>query len=649
MYKEKQCPVCGKAFLPDNARMKYCSVECRVTATKQRAELEKSKVTRTCEWCGNEFHPRTNTQRYCDNVHYAVCEVCGKSYEIDLRKQDKRRTCSKECSYQLRFKDGNPLSDPTVRKKAKQTLIEHYGVDHPMHSDEIKSKQRATMEARYGDWFTRTDEYRARAEATNRARYNADWFLQTDEGKQKLRSAYQDKYGVDNAIDVPGAKARQLATVRARYGTDYVLQSDSFKEKRKAFMLYNYGTDHYSKTDEYRDKYQATMLVRYGVDNPGKSYIIRNKIAHTNLAKYGVRSVLACRHVRDKGVVTSLQKYGVSQFSKSEQWKREHVRDATKLSTWLSFSADPSTFIQALDFTPTILQLSDMCGVSESTVKDKLISLGLIGLVQLHVSTMEDAVRNLILSWDSSLTIQMHCRSIITPQEIDIYLPQRCIGIELNPTVTHNSSCADVWGGDPKSVNYHLDKTKKCEAAGVRLLHVFGPEWTHKREIVTSMIRNLIGCNLRKVYARNCRVSEIPVDTCNSFLSVNHLFGGADAVVAFGLYYQEELVSVMSFNRSTDWELTRFCSLLDTTVVGGVSKLFTHFIRTADPVRVVASSNRAYTQSIVYPLLGFSKVTETDPHCRWVNINTDVVYDSQVDDNCVQLFDSGNIVWGWHK
>lgn len=443
-----------------------------------------------------------------------------------------------------------------------------------------------------------------------------------------------DKYGGVAPASSKKVQEKMQATMETRYGVRFAAQSPTFKEKMRATTRDRFGVDWYMQTDAWRAQTQATSYAKYGAHWPTASIEVRRRTAQTCLSKYG--SVNPMQSVSAK-----------------QRFIKSHMRDGSKLPMYLQYKSDPRLFIKQLnlDHKPTMYELSMILGVNADTVGVHLYRNDCRDLVNYRISVMEQQIIELIHEMSPMCRVDANVHNVISPNEIDIYLPEHNLGIECNPTATHNSS-VNVFDRehDAMATSYHLDKTRRCEAAGVRLLHVFGPEWTHKREIVTSMIRNLIGCNLRKVYARNCTISEIPIDTCNQFLSVNHLFGSADAVVAFGLYYQGELVSVMSFNRSTDWELTRFCSLLNTTVVGGVSKLFAHFVQSVNPVRVIASSNRAYTSGTVYSLLGFSKVKETDPHCRWVNINTDVVCDeAQLTDKYVQLFDSGDIIWEWRK
>lgn len=39
---------------------------------------------RICKYCGKEFDAR-GTAAYCEEPHYATCEVCGVQFEADPR------------------------------------------------------------------------------------------------------------------------------------------------------------------------------------------------------------------------------------------------------------------------------------------------------------------------------------------------------------------------------------------------------------------------------------------------------------------------------------------------------------------------------------------------------------------------------------
>ena len=144
-----------------------------------------------------------------------------------------------------------------------------------------------------------------------------------------------------------------------------------------------------------------------------------------------------------------------------------------------------------------------------------------------------------------------------------------------------------------KESKYHLNKTELCEKQGIRLIHIFEDEWLYKQNIVKSRLKSLLGLTDEKIYARKCKIKDVSFSDCKIFLEENHIQGNVNAKHRYGLYYNDELVSIMTFgskrknlgSKSEDesYELLRFCNKLNTTVVGGASRLMNYFIKTHNP------------------------------------------------------------------
>ena len=105
-------------------------------------------------------------------------------------------------------------------------------------------------------------------------------------------------------------------------------------------------------------------------------------------------------------------------------------------------------------------------------------------------------------------------RTVIYPQELDVYVPSKKLAFEFDGLYWHND--------ENKPSSYHLDKTNACMNKGVKLLHVFEDEWLEKRAIVKSRIKNALGVYSKTVFARKCRILEVDAHTTRIFQNENH-------------------------------------------------------------------------------------------------------------------------------
>ena len=207
--------------------------------------------------------------------------------------------------------------------------------------------------------------------------------------------------------------------------------------------------------------------------------------------------------------------------------------------------------------------------------------------------------------------------------EIDILLPQLGIGIEYDGL---------YWHGDKSRSDarlYHSTKTEMCAEKNITLIHVFEDEWLYKREIVKSVLLSKMGLVKNRIFARKCRIEEVSPNTVNQFLNANHIQGQCPSIVNYGLYYDGELVSLMTFGKprrnlgwkgeyDNVWELTRFCNKLNTSVVGGAGKLLKHFEETMKPNMVVSYADKRYSTGKMYNTLGFTHDHDSQPNYFYV-------------------------------
>lgn len=121
-------------------------------------------------------------------------------------------------------------------KKAKETLIEKYGVTNAMHLEFVKEKIKETNLERYGVVCT----------------------LNTEENKKRIKEKFINKYGVENYSMTEECKKKVRDTNNKKFGSDY-----------------------YSQTKEWKESFKNTSIKRYGVENISQSIEIKFKKAET--------------------------------------------------------------------------------------------------------------------------------------------------------------------------------------------------------------------------------------------------------------------------------------------------------------------------------------------------------------------------------
>lgn len=199
--------------------------------------------------------------------------------------------------------------------------------------------------------------------------------------------------------------------------------------------------------------------------------------------------------------------------------------------------------------------------------------------------------------------------------EIDCYVADHQFGVEYCGEYWHRF---DQFGNNNK--NRHLDKLKFFKEKGVKLFTIFENEWLIKRPIIESMIRYRVNHHsIRTIYARKCILKEIDKASANEFHKTNHIHGYAASTFNFGLYCNDELVSVLSliksrFDKSAEYEIARFSSTLNTSVVGGFSKLFNFFTIQYNPNSCVTYADRRFGEGETYLNNCFQYMTSTKPN-----------------------------------
>jgi hypothetical protein len=143
-------------------------------------------------------------------------------------------------------------------------------------------------------------------------------------------------------------------------------------------------------------------------------------------------------------------------------------------------------------------------------------------------------------------------------------------------------------------------------------------------ELVKSVIKTILKLQKDTIYARKCEIREVSIKDKDIFLNENHLQQKDKSTVKLGLYYDQKLVSLMTFRKTSrfdknvEWELSRFCNAMNVIVIGGASKLFQHFLKTYTPKSMVSYNDRRYFSGDLYNALGFKFIGHTSPSYHYI-------------------------------
>lgn len=302
---------------------------------------------------------------------------------------------------------------------------------------------------------------------------------------------------------------------------------------------------------------------------------------------------------------------------------------------------------------PTLTELSEKLGITNSTISRYIIDFGLRDLVE-YFSTqsfleikLNDYINSLGIKTEQSKW------GIIKDREIDIYILDKKLGFEFNGNLWHSNH--EKWGKEDNE--YHQKKSLAAKEQGIRLIHIWEWEWNERNKLIKGYIKNQLGIFNKIIYARRCVIKELEYKEYAAFCNENHLQRECAARVKLGLYYNNELIQIMSFgsprfNCEYEWEIIRECSKLGCCVVGGKKKLWKYFLRKYYPNSVISYCDFSKFNGNSYLKLGFEKERLNKPGFVWWNESKNEVYwrnpyKHQELKKYWKIFDAGQLVFVW--
>ena len=403
-------------------------------------------------------------------------------------------------------------------------------------------------------------------------KYGSKNFFSSDAGK-KCKEDWCKANGVENVFQLASVKAKSMLTRKAHFGYEFTMQSP---DKRKL------ASDNYKTKTGFNHQFSDPKV-----------------IAKSNATKQ--------MHIDA----------GVDLYANAKVRNRKR-RYAKMTANWEVVPNFPEAAFLALDATTQYTTLLSWhckkCNSDFDAYLDQNFSSREdlpARCEQCHpysigdgFSAAEEEIAAFLKNLVGSSEIIQNTKRIISPFELDIWLSAYKLAIEYDGLFWHAENDVNI------GKTYHLMKTDLCEKQGIQLIHIFEDEWLEKRSIVESRLKNLLGIYDKAVFARKCEVREVTPCESIGFQEENHIQGAVGAKVHLGLYYGNELISLMTFgkprfNNNYEWELLRFCNKLGHHVPGGAGKLLRHFERNYKPKSLISYADRRWSQGKLYEALSF--------------------------------------------
>jgi hypothetical protein len=521
-------------------------------------------------------------------------------------------------------------------------LYERYCIKYDWYKNEysIISYDENTIILRHnvcGTIFTKTkNNYLKRYECNNsmcvnkkREQFNINKYgvkavLQSERVKEKIKKTNLKKYGVENASQNKIIIQKRQDTCLKKFNSKYYINSEDAKSKIKVTNIERYGAETPLSNKDVRDKIKKTNLEKYGAECCLSNRAVREKIKNTFIEKYNAQSPLGNDDIKNKIKQTNIERYGVE-----NPFQNVDIRRKT------SISIIQATFLEKeqLFLDNNIQLLDDYSGIRNNAKNvyykfrclicnnefEHYLANGNIPKCpkcfppNFGTSNIEKEVQ---IWLSSQINIQNNKRFFDDNKykyELDVFIEEKKIGIELNGLYWHS----EVSGG--KDRNYHLEKMKWFNRQGIQIIQIFDFEWIEKREIVKSIIKAKLGLTDRNIYARQCKVGIVDNKIANEFLMENHIQGRVPSNVKVGLFYGDELVSVLTFgksryNKKYEWEILRFCNALNTNVVGGFSKMLKFFTENYKPKSIITYADARFSDGGLYRKNGFTEMAFSKPN-----------------------------------
>lgn len=171
---------------------------------------------------------------------------------------------------------------------------------------------------------------------------------------------------------------------------------------------------------------------------------------------------------------------------------------------------------------------------------------------------------------------------------------------------------------------------KALTAAKIQFIILFEDEMMNTT-LLTAKLHHYTQVNDSiRIHARQCEIKPCTKEEKRILLNNNHVQGNDNAQVYYGAYYDNHLISVMTFTqprvalgakglpKEGVWELSRFCTNINYRIPGIASRLLRHFQKNHKWSEIYSYADKRWSVGNMYEKLGFTLTRDNPPDYFYV-------------------------------
>lgn len=444
--------------------------------------------------------------------------------------------------------------------------------------------------------------------------------------REKSRKTMLQNHGVEHALQSDTIYRQMIEKNKEKYGVENVMQNTGVAPRVIKTKIEKYGCPS-SWSLSYQDHVDS-VLVKFGY-KPG-SFKNVSQIPEIQEKKLK-SSFLAKNYTLPSGNIIRIQGYENKFLDKALSYYSEDNFCFDIEGIHYVYNAESHFYFPDFIFKNNIIEVKSDYTFYSDYEKNLAKAAGVIASGKPFIfNIIVDTTQNYLCITQNTLLLGESLDSLYLVNKyrqfnnyiVDYFIPEKNIAI----LIRHPDFTDEIF----VEKQFYRKMYLYFEEKGIQLITVF------EHEINSVWLRSLtskIHKNTDKIYARNTVVKKLENEAF-MFLNKYHVQGFAPTSMKYGLFHREELVAVMCFSRSRAgigkkrgdncYELVRYAT--SKSVIGGASKLLTHFIKNHNPSLIYSYSDNSISNGNMYKKLGFHLECDLEEDYRYIGPHDKKLY-----------------------